>query len=216
MSRFQAVIFDLDGVLADTASAHYLAWKAIADELGVPFDEAANEAIKGVDRMGSLDAILAPSGLRLSAAEKQAIATRKNDLYLAAITRLGPEDLLLPGADDLVAAVRREGLRCAVASASRNAPLVLDRAGLATAFDHVADPSRNRPKPAPDLFLECARMVGVDPQNCVGLEDSAAGLTAIAAAGMRAIGIGDPRALGQADQVYPATAAVDLQRVLAA
>lgn len=216
MSRFQAVIFDLDGVLADTASAHYLAWKAIADELGVPFDEAANETIKGVDRMGSLNAILAPSGLRLSAEEKQAIAARKNDLYLAAITTLGPAELLLPGADELVAAVRQAGLRCAIASASRNAPLVLERAGLATALDHVADPSRNQPKPAPDLFLDCARMLAVDPQLCIGLEDSAAGLTAIRAAGMRAVGIGDPRALGRADQVYPTTAAVDLGRVLAA
>jgi beta-phosphoglucomutase len=214
MSRFRAAIFDLDGVLADSARAHYAAWKRIADELGIAFDEAANEALKGVDRMGSLRHILALGGRTMNEAEMRATATRKNGYYLDAVRAMGPADRL-PGAVALLAAARAAGLGCAVASASRNAPLLLERVGLLDRIDFVADAGAiANPKPAPDIFLACAAALGVAPSACLGFEDAAAGVTAIKAAGMTAIGIGDPAVLREADRVFPSTAAVDLAALL--
>lgn len=214
MTRFRAAIFDLDGVLVDSARLHYVAWKRVADELGIPFDEAANESLKGVDRMGSLDLILARGGLSLPLAEREAIATRKNGYYLEAVAEMTPADQL-PGAARLVADLRDAGLGCALASASRNAPLVLERVGLADAFDFVANPADHAPKPAPDLFAAGAVALGVPPADCIGLEDAAAGIAAIRAAGMRAVGIGNRAVLGAADMVFPTTDQVTLTAILA-
>jgi beta-phosphoglucomutase len=214
MTRFELAIFDLDGVLADSARLHFTAWKSIADELGIPFDEAANEALKGVDRMGSLRAILALDDRTLPEAEMAALAERKNAAYVAAAARMTPADLL-PGVAALLDAVAVRGLRAAVASASRNAPLVLDRLGIAGRFGFVANPARSQPKPAPDLFLACAVAAGIAPELCVAFEDAAAGVAAIKAARMRAIGIGDRQVLAAADLVFPSTADVDLEAVLA-
>lgn len=214
MKRFDAAIFDLDGVLADSAAAHFIAWKRIADALGIAFDESANEALKGVDRMGSLRHILALGGRTIAEAEMAAIAARKNGYYLEAVARMTPADLL-PGAERLVLDAKAAGLRCAVASASRNAPALLDRLGIASRFDFIADAGAiARSKPAPDIFLACAEALGVKPDRAVGFEDAAAGVEAIRAAGMFAVGIGDPRVLDRADLVYPSTAAVDLAALL--
>jgi len=214
MTRFRAAIFDLDGVLVDSAHAHFVAWKRVADELGIAFDEQANEALKGVDRMGSLDLILQRGGVDLPLPQREAIAARKNGYYLDAVAAMTPDDRL-PGAADLIAATRAAGLRCALASASRNAPLVLEKTELADAFDFIADPATARPKPAPDLFAAGADALGVDPALCIGFEDAAAGITAIKSAGMRAIGIGDASILAEADLVFPDTAAVEVACVLA-
>ncbi|MGY4397023.1 beta-phosphoglucomutase [Sphingomonas sp. UYAg733] len=215
MSRFAAAIFDLDGVLADSATAHFAAWKRIADELGIGFTEADNEALKGVDRIGSLRHILALGDVAMDDAAMTEAATRKNGYYLDAVATMSPADLL-PGAEALVAACRAAGLRCAVASASRNAPLVLDRLGIAGRFDFVADAGAvAHPKPAPDIFLACSDALGVAPGQAVGFEDAAAGIAAIRAAGMVAVGIGDPVVLHDADAVFASTAAVDLAVLLA-
>lgn len=214
MTRFRAAIFDLDGVLVDSARAHFVAWKRVADELGIAFDEQANEALKGVDRMGSLDLILRLGDVDLSMAEREAIATRKNGYYLDAVAAMTPADQL-PGAAALVQGMRAAGLRCALASASRNAPLVLEKSGLAGAFDFIADPATARPKPAPDLFLAGAGALGVEPGQCIGFEDAAAGVAAIKAADMRAIGIGERSVLAAADLVFPSTATVEVKQVLA-
>jgi beta-phosphoglucomutase len=214
MSRFRAAIFDLDGVLADSATAHYAAWRRLADELGIAFTSHDNEALKGVDRMGSLRHILALGGQSRPEAEMLALATRKNGYYLDAVTHMSPADLL-PGAETLVRAAKAAGLACAVASASRNAPLLLDRLGIAPLFDFVADAGAiAEGKPAPDIFLACATALGVAPADCIGFEDAVAGIEAIRAAGMVAVGIGDPAVLGEADIVYPTTAAVDLGALL--
>lgn len=207
-------IFDLDGVLADSARLHFVAWKGTADALGIPFDAAANEALKGVDRIGSLRAILAMGGRTLPEDEIARLAAEKNARYVAAIAEMTPADLL-PGAIALLDAAAARGIPCAVASASRNAPAVLARLGIAERFVHVADPATYAPKPAPDLFLACARAADVAPQDCIGFEDAGAGITAIKAAGMRAIGIGDAEALPGADRVYPTTADVDPDVALA-
>lgn len=214
MNHFRAAIFDLDGVLADSATAHYAGWRRLADELGIAFSEHDNEALKGVDRLGSLRHILALGGLSLPETEMTVLAARKNGYYLEAVAGMSPADLL-PGAEALVHAVKAAGLACAVASASRNAPLLLDRLGIAPLFDFVADAGAiAQGKPAPDIFLACADALHVAPSVCIGFEDAAAGITAIRAAGMYAVGIGDAAVLGDADIVYPATAAVDLVALL--
>lgn len=211
---FRAAIFDLDGVLVDSARLHFVAWKRIADELGVPFTEHENEALKGVDRMGSLDHILALGGITRKAAEKDELAARKNGFYLEALETMGRNDVL-PGARALLTAARGAGLALAVASASRNATAVLARVELLDAFDFVADAAAIAlSKPAPDIFLACADALTTPAAACVGFEDAAAGVAAIKAAGMTAVGIGDPIVLAAADRVYESTAAVDFAAVL--
>lgn len=214
MSHFKAAIFDLDGVLADSAVLHYAAWKRLADELAIPFDETANERLKGIDRIGSLRLLLALGNREMSPEAMAELASRKNAHYVELAARATPASLL-PGAARLIGAARAAGLRLAVASASRNAPALLERLEVAGAFDFIADAGTiGHPKPAPDIFLACAAAVGAAPERCVGFEDAAAGVEAILAAGMTAVGIGDPSVLGRAHLVFPSTAAVDLPRVL--
>ncbi|WP_226468431.1 beta-phosphoglucomutase [Luteimonas panaciterrae] len=198
----RALIFDLDGVLTDTAELHYRAWKRLADEIGVPFDERVNLRLKGVDRAASLDIILERATRSYSAEEKHALTDRKNGYYKSAIATFGKENLF-PGVTELLREAHAKGLRTALASASRNAPALLDRLGIAEVFDAIADPAQARPKPSPDLFLAAASALGIAPQDCIGIEDAAAGIAAIKAAGMAAIGIGDPADLAQADAVLP-------------
>lgn len=203
-----AVAFDLDGVLTDTARAHYRAWQRLADSLGIPFDETANEALKGVDRMASLGLILADRP-GFDDARRAGLAARKNDWYLDEIAAFGAPDLF-PGARAALDACRAAGLSLALASASRNAPLLLARLGIADLFDAVVDPARVAAgKPAPDIFLAAAAAVGAAPARTLGVEDSTAGLRAVRAAGMGSLGVGDP-ALLEADRVIPAIAAFRL------
>jgi beta-phosphoglucomutase len=211
---FRAAIFDLDGVLVDSARLHFVAWKRIADELGIAFDEHDNEALKGVDRMGSLQHILTLGDVSLDLPAREELAARKNGYYLDALATMSDADIL-PGATALLAKARAAGLSLGVASASRNATMVLERAGLLSSIDFVADAAKvARSKPAPDIFLACAAGLGVAPTACVGFEDAAAGVTAIKAADMVAIGVGDGSILAEADLVFASTAAVDLDRVL--
>lgn len=211
----QGVAFDLDGVLADTAELHFQAWGRLAAELGIPFDRVFNEGLKGVDRMGSLDRILARAGRQADAAERQRLADRKNGYFLDAIAALTPQ-ALLPGARELLEALRAAGVRIALASASRNAPAILERLGIAGCFDAVVDPvASGAPKPAPDQFLAAARALGAEPARCLGIEDSVAGLRAIRAAGLYAIGIGHPLVLAEADLVVADLPSLGIERLLA-
>lgn len=213
--RPAAAIFDLDGVLADSAVLHYAAWKRLADDLGIPFDEAANEALKGVDRMACIRVLLAHGGRAPPEAEMHALAEIKNDYYRDLLEGVTPA-CLLPGAERLIADARAAGLKLAVASASRNAPALLVRLGIAERFDFIADAGAiTNPKPAPDVFLACADALVVEPDQCIGFEDAAAGVEAILRAGMLAVGIGDATQLARAHVVYPSTQAVDLAAVLA-
>jgi alpha,alpha-trehalose phosphorylase len=209
----KGVIFDLDGVLADTAVLHRAAWQQLAAEIGAPFDEAIAERMKGVDRMGSLEILLGRAPRRYSAEEKAELAERKNARYVESIARLGPHDLL-PGARAAVESVRAAGLRTALASASRNAPQLIERLGIAGLFDYVVDASRiARSKPDPEIFLAAAAGLGLAPADCLGVEDAAAGVTSIHAAGMAAIGIGGADALAEADLLLPNIAAFDIDRI---
>jgi beta-phosphoglucomutase len=201
--RFRAVLFDLDGVLTDTAHYHYIAWKQLAEELDIRIDEAFNERLKGVDRMSSLRLILAHGGITRSVAEQEQLAKRKNDHYVTLIASMTAKDLL-PGAIDRLQELRSLDVRIGLASASRNAPMVLRCLGIESMIDTIADPAAVKAgKPAPDIFLLAAAQLHVSPRQCLGVEDALAGIEAIHAAGMLALGIGDPKTLAQADLVKP-------------
>ncbi len=211
---FKAVIFDLDGVIADTAVVHHAAWKQLATEIGIPFDDSIGERLKGVDRLASLDIVLEGNDRRYSASEKLALADRKNALYREQIEHFGPADML-PGAREAIESARRAGLKVGLASASRNAALLLQRMHIAELFDHVVDAGTiSQAKPHPEIFLAAARGLGVQPSECLGVEDAAAGVTSIHAAGMAAIGIGHAHALAEADVVLPSVAELDIGRFL--
>lgn len=211
MSRFKAVIFDLDGVITDTAHYHYLAWKALAESEGVHFDHAFNENLKGVDRMGSLNLILAGSSKTYSMEQKLALAERKNSQYVELIATMSAADVL-PGALDALAAVRAAGLKIGLASVSKNAFTVLDRLGIRDRFDYVVDASLiANSKPHPEIFLNAAASLGVAPEDCLGVEDAVAGVASIKSAGMFALGVGSPDVLTQADRVIPSLAEFRLE-----
>jgi len=210
----RALIFDLDGVLTDTANLHYQAWKQLADELDIPFDRASNERLKGVDRMSSLAMILERANRDYSAEERQILAERKNGYYLKAIEQFGPQDIF-PGVENVLNKARAAGLKIALASASRNAATLLQKLGIADYFDAIADANQiRRSKPDPEIFLAASSALGIPPAQCIGIEDAAAGIEAIHAAGMVAIGIGSTEQLPQADLVLPEIAAFELKHVV--
>lgn len=211
--QLAAVIFDLDGVITDTAEFHYRAWQRVADELGVPFDRERNEALRGLSRDASLRRLLA--GRELPEARFADVLATKNRYYLDSLDEMGPGDVL-DGAAELVRAVRDRGRAAAIGSSSRNATWVLDRLGVRELFDLVADgSSAPRAKPDPGIFLAAAAALEVEPGRCVVLEDAASGVDAALAGAMRAVGIGPPQRVGHADQCFASTAAVDLDAVLA-
>jgi len=209
-SRFKAVIFDLDGVITDTAHYHYLAWKRLAETQGVHFDHAFNENLKGIDRMGSLDLILASAAKQYTAEEKLALADEKNLHYQELIATMSASDLL-PGAVAALDTVRAAGMKIGLASVSKNAFTVLERLGITDKFDYVVDAALiARGKPDPEIFLKAAHELGVAPADCLGVEDAVAGVAAIKSAGMFALGIGQASVLTQADVVIPSLAQFDL------
>jgi beta-phosphoglucomutase len=209
-TRFKAVIFDLDGVITDTAHYHYLAWKRLADSVGAPFDEAFNEQLKGVDRMGSLALILARAPRTYTPEEQRVLADAKNGHYQELIATMTPDDLL-PGALRALEDVRAAGLKIGLASVSRNAFTVLDRLGIRDRFDDVVDAATVvNGKPDPEIFLTAAAHLGVAPQDCLGVEDAAAGVAAIKDAGMFAVGVGRADVLHRADRVIPSMEAFRL------
>ena len=210
-SRFKAVIFDLDGVITDTAHYHYLAWKRLADSVDAPFDAAFNEQLKGVDRMGSLELILARAPRPYTLDEKRRLADAKNGHYQELIATMTPNDLL-PGALRALEDVRAAGLKIGLASVSRNAFTVLDRLGIRDRFDDVVDAATIvNGKPHPEIFLTAAAHLGVEPRDCLGVEDAAAGVASIKDAGMVAVGVGNPEVLYRADRVIPSMEAFRLE-----
>ncbi len=211
-----AVLFDLDGVVVSSDEYHYRAWKRLADEEGWQFDEVVNRKLRGISRLGSLQAILDHNGIDdLTDEEKVAFASRKNGYYVASLQRID-ERALLDGAVDLLAALQQRGVRMALCSASRNAMLILDNLNLTRFFDAVvtgADVSRS--KPDPEIFLLAAQRLGVLPGQCIVFEDAAAGIDAAQAAGMRHVGVGPIDRLPNAYQIVEDYAAIDIDHLIA-
>lgn len=201
-------IFDLDGVITDTAEYHYRGWKRLAEEEGLPFTRADNEFLRGISRRESLMLILKD---RVYPEEKiQEMMERKNNYYLESIKEISPRDLL-PGAKELLEEIRAAGLKNALGSASKNAGEVLDRLGIRSLFDAIADGhSVERQKPAPDLFLHAARQLNLSPMECVVMEDATAGIEAAKAGGFRSIGLGPRERVGAAEAVFPSLSGVRL------
>lgn len=187
----KAIIFDLDGVLVSTDELHYRAWKALAGRLGVPFDRAKNDRCRGISRMASLDIVLEDAPTAYTQAEREAFAAEKNETYRAMLASLTPADTL-EGVLPTLAELRRRGYRLALASVSKNAPLILERTGLDRYLDAVADGNCiTRSKPDPEVFLKAAEKLGMACENCAAMDDALAGIEAGRAAGMLTIGFGD-------------------------
>lgn len=193
------VIFDLDGVIVDTAKYHFLAWKNLADTLGIEFTEAHNELLKGVSRVRSLEILLGLSNLELSEAKKQEILFSKNEDYLSYITKMGPEEIL-PGVNALLDTLDDLGIQYVLGSASKNAPLILKQVNLLHKFAGIVDGNDvSKAKPDPEVFLIGAKKLSLSPENCVVFEDAIAGIEAANKANMTSVGIGDKTTLNQAD-----------------
>ncbi len=196
-----ACIFDLDGVIVDTARYHFLSWKRLTDQLGIHFTEEDNERLKGVSRMASLEIILEIGKMDLNETQKLEYATLKNSWYVDYISRMTPDEIL-PGCLGFIEELRIAGIKVAVGSASKNTPTILERVGILHLFDAVADGNNvKKAKPDPEVFLKAADILGVRPGECIVFEDAAAGVQAALNAGMMCIGIGSPKILGDAHLV---------------
>jgi beta-phosphoglucomutase len=198
-----AAIFDLDGVIVDTARFHYLAWKKVATALGFDLTHAQNEALKGVSRVDSLQKIVTWSGTQITQAQFDRFLVEKNNDYLHYIEALTPEDAL-PGVRWALEELQSAGIRIALGSASKNARKILDQLVLTQYFDTIVDGNDTQAsKPNPEVFLKGAAALQVDPQNCVVFEDAQAGIEAAIAAMMKPIGIGDATVLDRAAHCIP-------------
>jgi len=203
MKKVAACLFDLDGVLVDTARYHYLAWKKLADELGIDFTLEHNELLKGVSRMDSLDIILNIGKLQLSLEKKVELADQKNRVYLDYIRQMS-EDEILPGVREFLTALREKKIGVALGSASKNAPLILERLKIGDLFDAVIDGTKvSKAKPDPEVFQKGAEALSAAPEECIVFEDAIAGIDAACNAGMMSVGVGDPSTLIKASLVIP-------------
>ncbi|GAA4932656.1 beta-phosphoglucomutase [Algibacter agarivorans] len=193
------VIFDLDGVIVDTAKYHFLAWKNLANHLGFEFTEAHNELLKGVSRVRSLEILLDIGKVELSEEKKQEFLVSKNEEYLKYITKMGPEEIL-PGAKELLDTLDSLGIHYVLGSASKNAPLILKQVNLFERFSGIVDGnSVSKAKPDPEVFLIGAKKLNLKPEQCIVFEDAIAGVKAANTANMISIGIGDKQTLHKAD-----------------
>ena len=209
-------IFDLDGVLTDTAEYHYQAWKRLADKLTIPLDREMNEHLKGISRMDSLDYILA-IGNRTEAysfEEKERLADEKNEDYKKLILDVTPAGLL-PGIADLLADLKEAGIRLALASASKNGPVIMEKLGIADLFETVVDPAGlKNGKPDPEIFIKGAKQLNLTPKECVGVEDAQAGIESINAAGFFSVGVGTKEMMKKAGYAVAETSELRLAEIL--
>lgn len=203
MNRYEAVIFDLDGVICFTDKYHYQAWKQMADGQGIYFDEVINNRLRGVSRMASLEIILERAGRAYSEAEKQALAEEKNETYRKLLLNMSPADL----SDEVAGTLRRlraAGVKIAIGSSSRNAKTILRQLGILDWFDAISDGENiTRSKPDPEVFSKAAQMLGLDPGVCLVVEDANAGIQAACAGGFSSAGLGE--AAGNAHTTHPIT-----------
>ena len=198
--KFDAVIFDLDGVICSTDEYHYKAWKAMADGMGIPFDRTINNRLRGVSRMASLEIILEKyEGPALSDRDKERLATQKNELYREFLHEMSREDLPAEVKETLDE-LRESGLKLAIGSSSKNTPFILGQIGLSGFFDAVSDGNNiARSKPDPEVFVKAAEMLGTAPERCLVVEDAVSGAEAGHAGGMKVACVGDAARNGAGD-----------------
>jgi beta-phosphoglucomutase len=203
LGAMKAALFDLDGVIVDTAKYHYVAWREMANGLGFDISEEQNERLKGVSRMESLEIVLGIGGVELDDETKARLGTAKNQRYVEMIGRMDSSEILR-GAEEYLTLLRLRGVKIALGSASKNADMILNNLGIRPLFDVVIDGTKvSKSKPDPEVFLLGAQGLSADPATCVVYEDAAAGIEAAKAAGMSAVGIGRAENLPKADLVVP-------------
>lgn len=210
--KFKGILFDLDGVLVHTDKLHYRAWKKIADECGILFNEEINNLLRGVSRMESLEIILRNyHGLALSTEEKEALAEEKNNYYKEELKSMTPDDVTVEVRETL-AALKAAGIKIAIGSSSKNTKFILKRVGLDDVFDAVSDGTNiTKSKPDPEVFLKAAEYIALAPEDCLVVEDAVAGIEAAKRGGMKAAGIGDAAFCEKTD--YPITTFADLKDI---
>ncbi|MGF2116123.1 beta-phosphoglucomutase [Enterococcus casseliflavus] len=210
-------VFDLDGVITDTAKYHYIAWKELAAEIGIEIDLKFNEQLKGISRMDSLERILTLGNKNdaYTEVEKEALATKKNTHYVQLLQSLTPDDLL-PGVKTFLDEAKAKNIPCAIASASKNAPFILDKLGVMQDFDTIVDPATlKKGKPDPEIFIQAALALGIEPTEAVGFEDAQAGIDGIKAAGMYAVGVYSGEELHGADVIVEKLTDLNIDELLA-
>ncbi|MFO7842737.1 MAG: beta-phosphoglucomutase [Bacteroidales bacterium] len=202
--KIKAIIFDLDGVIVDTAVFHYQAWKKLANTMGFDLTEAQNERLKGISRLESLDILLEIGKTdAIPDEEKQQLATSKNEWYRENILKMTPRDIL-PGVKDFLEELKKAHYKIAIGSSSKNAGTILERIGMKDFFDAVVDGTKiTRSKPDPEVFLKGAQELNIPPEQCLVFEDAESGIEAAKNAGMKTIGVGKPGNLPKADMVIP-------------
>ncbi len=209
----QACIFDLDGVIVDTAHYHFIAWRKLAKELGIDLTEEDNERLKGVSRMRSLEIILELGGVTLSEEEKAKQTERKNTWFVEYINAMKPEEIF-PGVKELISNLKKTGIRVALASSSKNAETVIRLLKIESLFAAIVDGTMiTNTKPDPEIFLLAAKKLAVEPGVCLVFEDAEAGVEAAIRAGMKCVGVGSTEQLGKADLVIKRTADFDLRNL---
>ena len=210
-------VFDLDGVITDTAKYHYIAWKELAAEIGIEIDLKFNEQLKGISRMDSLERILTLGNKNdaYTEVEKEALATKKNTHYVQLLQSLTPDDLL-PGVKTFLDEAKAKNIPCAIASASKNAPFILDKLGVMQDFDTIVDPATlKKGKPDPEIFIQAALALGIESAEAVGFEDAQAGIDGIKAAGMYAVGVYSGEELHGADVIVEKLTDLNIDELLA-
>ena len=196
--KFKAIIFDLDGVICFTDEYHYQAWKALADSIDVPFDRTVNNRLRGVSRMASLEIILENAPQKYTPEEKEAFATKKNDLYRELLKNMSEKNLD-DRTKDVLTILRQRGYLLAIGSSSKNTKFILSRLGLGDYFDAISDGTNiTRSKPDPQVFLMAADFIGMKPEKCLVVEDAKAGIQAAVAGGFDSAGLGEAAACGMA------------------
>ncbi len=213
MSQLKACLFDLDGVVVDTAQFHYAAWKQLANQLGFDLSHEQNEQLKGVSRMESLDIILEIGNVQLDDETKIRLATEKNEHYLALCQQMTPDDVL-PGVHAFMDQLDAASIKIGLGSASKNARTILDHIDMLNRFETIVDGTRiSKGKPDPETFLLGAQDLGVDPADCVVFEDAVAGIQAAKNGGMVAVGVGDPAVLAGSNLVITGFADLSLSTI---
>ncbi|MBT8316590.1 MAG: beta-phosphoglucomutase [Lutibacter sp.] len=208
MKKEIGFIFDLDGVIVDTAKYHYLAWRNLANSLGFDFTEVQNEQLKGVSRVKSLEILLDIGKVQLSQEKKEALLLEKNEEYLEYVYKMNSNEIL-PGVDRFLSFLETNKIKFVLGSASKNAQLILEKVGLLERFTAIVDGNNvSKAKPNPEVFLIGAKKLNMSPTNCVVVEDAIAGVQAANAANMISIGIGNAKVLSEANYVFDSMEAI--------